>query len=64
MMGPFAGALVAGFASWAHSAALESFGPHAEKPKDTEAKAKADNEAGDKKGENSPLLTKKEDEAK
>jgi len=60
MAGPFAGALFAGFASWAHSAALESFGPGAEKP-DAEAKGKADNEAGDKTGDRKPLLAEEKD---
>lgn len=65
MMGPFAGAAFAGFASWAHSAALEAFGPDAEKPRDPDArgKGKADMESGDKQGESKPLL-KKEDETK
>ena len=34
MMGPFTGAMAAGFASWAHSSALENFGPDAVKPED------------------------------
>jgi len=54
MMGPFAGAMFAGFASWAHHSALENFGPDAPKPQDMGA---------DNDEEKKPLL-KKEEETK
>jgi len=45
MMGPFTGAFFAGFASWAHSAALIAFGPEAAvKPLKAEIKGNDDNE--------------------
>jgi len=58
MMGPFAGAMFAGFASWAHHSALENFGPDAPKPEDMVLKGRAEND-----NEAKPLL-KKEEETK